>query len=280
VKVDGGLGMTVAPMGGGKSLYEVRRGIAHMLAGGWWVTNVELGVFRDGLFYGGDEAWALKVAQHVAPLSRRNRHLVRDKLLRSYVYTEDLEYALRHAVPRELRRPGHALCRIGWDESLADLNAREWDGGRGKTKDDRAELFERVPMLRKNGAFANLLVQHEELLDKNARRICNWYVRVENQREAARVMGMRLPMLPPLFLAFWYRPNKADKTDRGVRAVKVERFIRGWQANLYDSLGVYGVSKEDAQHERTIWLGRAERPALPEAVRHERPRLPAAEGAA
>jgi hypothetical protein len=274
--------MKVAPMGGGKSLSEVRDGVAHMLRGDWWVTNIPLGVFERGVFYEHDERWADRVALHVAPLSRRNRRKVRDKLLSRYVFTEELEHALRHAVVRDLRTPGHARLRIGWDESLSDLNSREWDGGRGKTKDDRAELFERVPMLRKNGALCALLVQHEELLDKNARRICNWYVRIDNQRENHRLFGMRLPMLPPLFIAYWYRPNKANKADRSVQPAKVERFFRTWHGSIYDSHGLYGVSRDDAEAGDIIWLGHAEPLLLPAgvgAVRDEPP-TPAVEVAA
>lgn len=244
---DGGLGFTVAPMGGGKSLYEIRAGLRHMLESRAWITNIVLGVFENGDFLPHDDRWASKVARRIAPLSRRNRRTVRDKLLDLYVYTEDLEYALRHVAPRRGRQRGSYSVRIGWDESLADLNAREWDGGRGKSKDDRADLFERVPMLRKNSAFLNLLVQHEELLDKNARRIANVYTRVMNQREEQRVplLGTRMPFLPPLFIVYHYRPNKADKTDRGVKAFRTERFFRGWHASLYDTEGVYGITRRD-----------------------------------
>jgi hypothetical protein len=274
VKVDGGLMMKVAPMGGGKSLSEVRDGVRHMLAGDWWVTNIVLGVFDGDVFVEHDERWADRAAFSVCPASRRNRRKVRDRLLRSYTFTDELDHALRHAVPRKLRKAGHARLRISWDESLRDLNSREWDGGRGKTRDDRVELFERVPMLRKNGALASLLVQHEELLDKNARRICNWYVRVENQRETQRVMGMRLLMLPPLFIAYWYRPNKSDKRDRTIGPAKIERFFRTWHGSIYDSLGLYGVSRDDVVAGDVIWLG-DELPALPEPPRDEGAGLPA-----
>lgn len=246
MKIDGGLSIVQGPMGSGKTLFEVRSGVRHMLGGGWWVTNIPL--YPDALE---------RIAHHVAPSSKRKRERVVDNLRERYRYTDDLEHALRHAVARELRRPGVALARLGWDETLADLNAREWDGGRGKTKDDRAELFERVPMLRKNGVAGFLLVQHAELIDKNARRICNWVISLQNQRENTRVFGCKVRFLPPLFLAYWYQANQADKSAVGTRAkaVKIERYPLTWHRKLYDTLGLYGVSALDAAHDRVIWLG-------------------------
>jgi hypothetical protein len=162
------------------------------------------------------------------------------------------------------------MVRLDWDEALGDLDARGWDGNlaKGRSKDDRAQLFERVPMLRKNGVAGFLLVQHEELLDKNARRIANWYIRLQNQRENTRVMGMRVKFLPPLFLAYWYQTNQADKTPRGARAIKIERYPLSWHRKLYDTLGLYGISRDDAENDRTIWLG-SPRPALPAPPRDE-----------
>jgi hypothetical protein len=244
VKIDGGLSFVVGPMGAGKTLHEVRHGVATMLASKWWVTNVPL--YDDALY---------RIARRVAWLSGANRRRVYDNLQRRYVFTDDLEHALRHAVHRSLRRPGDAMCRLGWDESLADLNSREWDGGRGKTKDDRAELFERVPMLRKNGVAGFLLVQHEELLDKNARRIANWYVRLQNQRENHRLLGMRVKVLPPLFLAYWYQGNAPiARSSASVKPVRIERYFLSWHRNLYDTLGLYGISARDAENGNVIWL--------------------------
>ncbi|HEY8723498.1 MAG TPA: hypothetical protein VIL92_06515 [Gaiellaceae bacterium] len=264
MKVDGGLSIVVGPMGAGKTLFEVRSGVRHMLHTGWWVTNVQL--YDDALE---------RIAHHVAPTSRRNRRKILDKLEDRYRYTDDLQHALSHAVDRRMRKPGVALARLGWDESLSDLNAREWDGGRGKSKDDRAELFERVPMLRKNGVAGYLLVQHEELIDKNARRICNWVIRLQNQRENTRIMGVRVKVLPPLFLAFWYQANSGDKRASVARAVATERYTLTWHRKLYDTLGLFGVSARDDDEGATVWLGRG-LPALPVAARHEPARLPVA----
>jgi len=196
VRVDGGLSFVVGPMGSGKTLFEVRGGVRAMLEGGWWITNVPL--YPDALD---------RIAFHVAPLSRTKRRRLRDRLESRYIYTDDLRHALSHGVDRRIRKPGRALARLGWDESYSELNAREWDGGRGKSKDDRAELLENVPMLRKLGVHGYLLAQHEETVDKNMRRICNWVIRLHNQRESIRVMGMRVPFLPSLFLAYYYQAN-------------------------------------------------------------------------
>jgi hypothetical protein len=272
VKIDGGLSMRVGVMGAGKTLGEVQDGIAHLLAGGFWVTNIPLGVFEHGDFQPLDERWADRVAFHVRPFSRANRRKVRDALLSRYVFVEDLGDALWYGVPRKLRKPGHALARLSWDESLVELNSREWDGGRGRSKDDRTELFENIPMLRKLNVAAFLLVQHEELLDKNARRVCNWYVRSENQRENHRVLGMRIKTLPPLFLHFWYQGNSADKRDRtkGSRPVKIDRRFLTWHRAIYDTLGLYGVAAVAQEDSRIVWLGDHRRPALPAPASPER----------
>lgn len=272
--------MRVGVMGAGKTLGEVQDGVAHLLSGGWWVTNIPLGVFEHGEFQALDERWADRVAFHVKPFSRANRRKVASALLRRYVFVEELEQALWHGVPRHLRKPGRALARLSWDESLVELNSREWDGGRGKSKDDRIQLFENIPMLRKLNVAAFLLVQHEELLDKNARRICNWYVRSENQRESQRVFGLRLRPLPPLFLHFWYQGNSGDKRDRtkAVRPVKIDRRFLTYHRHIYDTLGLYGAASVAHEDDRIVWLGE-ELPALPAAPRDEGPGLPAAQPA-
>lgn len=247
MKIDGGLSIVTGPMGAGKTLFEVRHGISHMLHTGWWVTNIRL--YEDSFE---------RIAWHVNKTSKAKRRRVIEKLNERYRYTEDLEHALLHAVDRKLRRPGIAIARLGWDESLAALNAREWAGGRGKTMDHRNELFDRIPMLRKNGIAGFLLVQHENLIDVSARRICNWQIRLQNQRENTRIFGMRIKFLPPLFLAYWYQGNVGDTTRIQIPPMRVERYPLTWHRKCYDTLGLYGVSAEDASTERTIWLGAPE----------------------
>lgn len=273
MKVDGGLSFVVGPMGAGKTLFETRHGVATLLRGDFWVTNIPLGVHQGDSFLAFDERWADRVAFHVAPFSRRNRQKIASGLLRRYRYVDDLQTALWHAVPRNLRRPGYARARLGWDESLVELNSREWDGGRGKSKDDRAQLFENIPMLRKNNVAGFLLTQHAELLDKNTRRIANWLVSLQNQRENTRVLGMRVKALPPLFLAYWYQTNRGDKADKTVTAAKTERYFLTWHRHIYDTFGLYGSAAMAQQDDRIIWLvddppavellPRADLPALP-----------------
>lgn len=272
MRIDGGLSMRVGVMGAGKTLGEVQDGIAHLLGGGFWVTNIPLGVFdKARTFHPLDERWADRAAFHVAPFSRANRRKVRDSLLRRYIFVEDLETALWHGVPRHLRKPGRALARLSWDESLVELNSREWDGGRGKSKDDRSQLFENIPMLRKLNVAAFLLVQHEELLDKNARRVCNWYIRSENQRETQRVLGLRIKALPPLYLHFWYQGNSADKRTNSTvkKPVRIDRRFLTWHRNIYDTLGLYGAAAVAQGDERIIWLGEELPELLPAPPRHE-----------
>lgn len=247
MKVDGGLSFVVGPMGAGKTLFEVRGGVDMMLRGGWWITNVPL--YPDALD---------RIARHVAPFNWRARRRLRAKLERRYIFEEELDRALRYGVAKNVRRPGQARARLGWDESYSALNAREWDGGRGKTKDDRAELLENVPMLRKLGVAGYLLAQHEETVDKNMRRICNWTIRLQNQRENVRILGKRVPMLPPLFLAYYYQSNAGQKAMGVQKAQHVERHFLTWHRNLYDTLGLYNAAMAAEAGGEIVWLGGAE----------------------
>jgi hypothetical protein len=244
VKTDGGLSFVTGPMGSGKTLFEVRGGVNIMLRGGWWITNVPL--YPDALD---------RIARHVAPTSRKKRRELAARLVDRYIYTEDLREALTHGVHEGARWRGEARARLGWDESYSELNAREWDGGRGKSKDDRAELLEWVPMLRKLNVHGYLLAQHEETVDKNMRRICNYVVRLDNRRESARIMGLRVKCVPPLFIAQYYQANQAEKRGGIARPAFTERHLLSWHRKLYDTHGLYGSAADKADAGEITWLG-------------------------
>ena len=68
------------------------------------------------------------------------------------------------------------------------------------------------------------------------RRVCNWQIRLQNQKEQTRFMGVRVSPVP-LFLARWYATNIPDGSR--VKAEKVERYFLSWHKRLYDTHDLY-----------------------------------------
>jgi len=211
-------------MGSGKSLYGVRRIVQTVSMERYAVTNVEL---LDG--------WADRVARHFAwwrlPRARRR---IADKLLRYYVYETDLAEATRY----RLHGRGEARGTFIWDETHNDLNNRSWRERRKQHETARGTdaLLEWATQLRKLGFVGFLLSQHAENTDVALRRVCSFVVRLQNQKEQTRLLGMRVTPWP-LFLAAWY-PTNVPLTDK-VKPIKVERYFLGWHRHLYDTLGLY-----------------------------------------
>jgi zonular occludens toxin Zot len=225
VKVAGGLNFITGPMGSGKSLYGVRRIVEAMLAGKYAVTNVELH----------DDA----IERIVARVSRFHvgndrRALVR-KFSGLYVYETELQRAMRYRVPGT--GEGRAICV--WDEGHNDLNNRKW-------KDDgRDGILEWATQLRKLGFVGYLLTQHGDNTDAALRRIANFHVKLQNQREQTRMLGVRVSPWP-LFLAAWYPSHLAFGNTR-IKPVRVERYFLDWHRHLYDSWGLYHGLASDAE---------------------------------
>lgn len=227
MKVGGGLQYVAGPMGAGKSYYAVARQLVPtMLRGGYAITNVEL---IDG--------WEKIVAAHVgrtASASKRRR--LESRLLGLYVFERELHEAMRY------RLPGHGEARgcFVWDEGHNDLNNRSW-------KDDgRAELLEWATQLRKLGFTGFLLSQSVDNTDAQLRRVCNFVVRLQNQREQTRMLGVRVSPWP-LFLACWYPAHVPLNAGRAVATARVERYFLGWQRRLYDTFGLYHGLAEGAE---------------------------------
>ena len=97
MKVAGGLNYVTGPMGAGKSLYGVRRIVAHVIAGHYAVTNVEL-----------LPGWSERVVWHVARFrSKGKRERIAERLESFYVYETELETAMRYpGSPAAARRAG------------------------------------------------------------------------------------------------------------------------------------------------------------------------------
>jgi len=131
VKVAGGLNYVTGPMGAGKSLYGVRRIVAHLIAGHYAVTNVE---FLPG--------WSARVAWHVARFrSKGKRTRIAARLESFYIYEAELEKAIRYRLPGR----GEARGVFVWDETHNDLNNRSW------RDEGRAPILEWATQLRKLG---------------------------------------------------------------------------------------------------------------------------------
>lgn len=256
MKVGGGLNFVTGPMGSGKSLFAVRRLVAHITEGGYVITNVELV---------GD--WADRVARHVMPwgsTAKRDQLATRFEYL--YIFERELSEARKYRVPGK----GEARAAFIWDEGHNDLNNRKW-------KDDgRAELLEWATQLRKLGLVGYLLTQHSDNTDAALRRIANYHIKLQNQREQTRFMGIRVSPWP-LFLAYWY-PAHLGQHGAKVVADRVDRYFLSWHRNLYDTMGLFH-GLVDAEEVSALDLRHL--PALPprgRALARRAKALPAGDG--
>jgi hypothetical protein len=225
-------------MGAGKSLYGVRRIVESVCMEQYAVTNIEL-----------LPGWADRVAAHFARYrSKKARSQIARKLEGFYVYETALEEAMRYRLP-----PGRGEARgvFVWDETHNDLNNRRWrDEGRG-------DVLRWGTQLRKLGFAGFLLSQHADNTDAALRRICSFVVRLQNQREQTRALGIRVTPWP-LFLAAWY-PTNVPLSDK-LKPTKVERYFLGWHRHLYDTLGLYhGLADVDEPDSGVIVLPRGGR---------------------
>jgi hypothetical protein len=266
----GGLNYVVGPMGSGKSMYGVRMIVGYLKAGRFVVTNVRL-----------LPGWEVDVRKKLFPRDKspakaaaRERHL-----LGLYKYEPSLRQAMRYLIPCGLcggdpRECGHSgpeqegRAVFVWDESHNDLNNRDY-AGHGVDKSQRDLERERrrlvlrwATQLRKLGYVGYLLSQHQENTDAQLRRVCNYIIRLQNQRH--RGIGVLLPRRLALFLVYWYPAHLADGTVR-VQSSRKERYFLPWHRRLYDSWEVYhGLHDEDDPESGTpILLSTESAPAGP-----------------
>lgn len=231
MKVGGGVSYIVGPMGAGKTLRAVRGIINGVCNRKYVVTNIRL---REG--------WEYKVANHVArTASKAKKERIAAKVKGYYLFVEELDHAFNLITGTEIPGTSEGRALFYWDESQNDLNNRTW---RGKSADDekrKAEAEKRVDILevatqfRKLGIEGYVLSQHTDNTDVAIRRACNWVIRLQNQREQTRMLGMRVTPWP-LFLAFWYPSNVVLGK---AQPVKTERYFLDWHRHLYDTMGLY-----------------------------------------
>jgi hypothetical protein len=240
VRVGGGLNFVTGPMGAGKTLYAVRRIVEAVSTGQYVVTNVEL---REG--------WEDVVARRMSRLNRGRRRDLVTRLGQRYVYEDDLQAAMRY----RLAGDGEARGVFVWDEGHNDLNNRSW------RDDGRADVLRWATQLRKLGFVGYLLSQHADNTDAALRRVCNFHVKLQNQREQTRAFGMRITPVA-LFLAYWY-PAHLGLSGQKIPPTKVERYFLDWHRHLYDTFGLYHGLAGD--HEAgTILLGQPAPVLVPE----------------
>jgi hypothetical protein len=224
VKASGGLTYVTGPMGSGKSLFGCRKMGDAFMQGKYVVTNVAL---RPG--------WAERIARHTPqvmanPFTFRKRVRLYESL---YVFTTELQEATAFRVPG--KKESRAL--LVWDEAHNDANNRDW------MEENRKFIVKWATQLRKLGFAGYLLSQHRDNTDAALRRIANFEVRLRNQRESVRVLGMKVSPIP-FFLAVWM-PANMPKVTRGDQIIHIERYFLSWHKKLYDTLDLYHGLDED-----------------------------------
>jgi len=227
VKIGGGLTYVVGSMGAGKTYYGVRKIVAATLAGQYAVTNVQL-----------KDDWSQTVARHICRTSRKKRQLLSDRLRQLYVYEPEVLEMSRFRLPGK----GEARGLLVIDEGQNDLNNRDWK------QVGRSEMLQFSTQLRKLGYSGFLLSQHADNTDVALRRVCNYVVRLQNQKEQTRVMGVRITPIP-LFLAIWHPTHVAIAMQAKNKPLRIERYFLGWQKNLYDTHQLYhGLAVSDVDN--------------------------------
>jgi hypothetical protein len=248
MRVGGGLNYVTGPMGAGKTLFGVRKITAALFAAQYVVTNVEL-----------LPGWSDRMARHASPrawLDAGYRARLAAVYESHYICERDLSEAMRYRPPGT----GEARALFMWDETHNDLNNRDW------RKDGRAEILRWATQLRKLGFVGFLLSQHADNTDAGLRRVCNFQVRLQNQREQHRVLGMRLRFLPALFLAGWYPAHLVGSGMR-VQPYKLERYFLTWHKRLYDSWGLFhGLDESLDEATAPIYLPLGGRQAVARAT--------------
>jgi hypothetical protein len=222
----------VGPMGCGKSLFGVRRGVEAMCQGRYWLTNQRL--YEDALD---------RMARHVARTAgRRGRARARARFEALYIYETEFDQLVKYRV-RSGRREVRAV--LTWDETHNDLNNRTY-------RDRDQSIIEWATQLRKLRICGYLLSQHHENTDAQLRRIFNWMIRLQNQRDQTRFLGLRVTPWP-LFLAYWYAGHVGDLRAK-VKAQKIERYFLSWHRHLYDTYDLYHGLADVDDDPNVTWL--------------------------
>jgi hypothetical protein len=238
VNIGGGLSFVTGPMGSGKSLFGTRKIIARLCEGKYVLTNIAL-----------LPGWENVAARHVlrySPLSWHKEKLLAEKFRSHYVFLDTFEDATFFSppIPKGAQREGRAA--LVWDEVHNDMNNRDW------MESSQKLVMKWATQLRKLGFEAYFLSQHSDNTDVALRRVCNYQIRLQNQREQTRLLGMRVTPWP-LFLASWYPANIVH--GRRTEPVKIERYFLSWHRRIYDTLALYhGLHQEHLANTKLFQL--------------------------
>lgn len=233
MKIGGGLSYVTGPMGAGKTLWGTRTGVQALMENKYWLTNIRL---RDG--------WEEIVTKHLIrynPFAYGRASEIEKKLRGHYIYLDAFEDATFIKVPGT----GEARAVMIWDEVHNDMNNRDW------MESGRKELLKWGTQLRKLGFAGYFLSQHADNTDVSLRRVSSYIIKLQNQREHTRMLGIRVTPWP-LFLAFWYPANVI--IGKG-QPIKTERYFLSWHRHLYDTLDLYhGLHKQHQDNVRVMEL--------------------------
>jgi hypothetical protein len=140
---------------------------------------------------------------------------------------------------------------IAWDEGQDQLWNRDYNDAELKARNRR--LLKELTRLRKYGWACLFASQNKSNTDKQARNIATWEIKLRNQREMVRIIGIRvLPM--PLFVAAYC---EAADGDRFVRPVYQRRYVLRWHRKLYNTMDLTFVRTDrDAEAPDLVKLPR------------------------
>src|SRR4051794_39882939 len=92
------------------------------------------------------------------------------------------------------------------------------------------------------GYIGVLISQHQDNTDAALRRVAGWRIRMTNQRERVRLLGLRV-MPIPFFIASYFPAN--DPLTPQAKPQFYERFFLTWHKKLYDSHGIFAGLFDD-----------------------------------
>jgi len=206
-------------LGGGKTLYAVRRMADALLQGRAVATNVAL---VDG--------WHLVLARHNPywwVSGRSRRRAIENDLLYRYAYIERVPDLLR----ANCRGRGEYRGLKVIDEAHNELNNRNWQ------EVDQRDALKKLTMSRHGGWRVLIVSQHADNTDAGARRVATVETRCSNLRQLLFVPGLRDVSLLPftLCLASSYPLNQQTGAVRADKRLRRMFYRPNWCARIYDT---------------------------------------------
>lgn len=215
-------------LGGGKSLYAVRKIARHLLKGGVVTTNIEL-----------LDKWWEEVLSH-APYYRfcrdaeKRRHY-QIEMVRRYAYEPDFQKLMAAKV----RGSGEGRGLMILDEAHNEIGHRQWK------VQDQSKALRKLTLSRKRGWDVLIVTQDMDNTDVAARRLSGLEIRVINWRQWVKVPITHNPLLPfNLFLAQTFPTSKAKDIKNVNKRLEFEMYHVGWYGRLYKTDQDYDLADE------------------------------------